>query len=733
MKIFFIVPYPTSGPSNRFRVEQYLPYLDKKNVTYRVRPFCNNEFYFLLRKRGHYFKKFAYLLAFSFRRLVDLFRSLNYDVVFIHREAFPTKDYIFEWLFRRFAKRMIYDFDDSVFLKKPAKVAAAVRMADRVIAGNDFLKNYASSLNKDVVILPTCIDTMRYKPAANKNDNQKVVIGWIGSPTTSEYLKALKDVFKAISDKYKNVEIRIIGGMSGKFLGPSLIYKNWSLEREIDDLQEFDIGIMPMPDNEWTRGKCAFKIIQYMASGIPSVASPVGMNLEVIKDGVSGFFASGTEEWREKLSKLIESPELRKELGGNGRKTVEVKYSLNANEDKFLGLLEKKEKIKIARIITRLNIGGPAIHTILLTKGINKDVFETYFVAGRPDASEGDMAALAAQMGVSVEYIPEMAREISFRDFPAFVRILKLLLKIRPSIIHTHTAKAGTLGRLAAIIAGVPVKIHTFHGHIFDGYFSPIKTKVFLIIEKFLAIFTDKIIVVSEGVRDEIVDKLKVVPREKCVVLKLGFELESFLNNDRSKGALRKEFNIPPDMLLIGIVGRLVPIKNHRMFLEVARRVINNMPGRKLKFFIIGDGELKKHLEEEAKATGLENDVIFTGWVREIAKVYADLDVVVLTSLNEGTPVSLIEAMASARPVVATSVGGVADIVTDGKNGFLFGQGDVEGFAGGVAVLLNDGKRSEELGLAGREFVRNNFYKDRLIRETEDLYYECLERKRKKI
>ena len=138
-------------------------------------------------------------------------------------------------------------------------------------------------------------------------------------------------------------------------------------------------------------------------------------------------------------------------------------------------------------------------------------------------------------------------------------------------------------------------------------------------------------------------------------------------------------------------------------------------------------------LEEEAKATGLEIVVIFTGWVREIAKVYADLDVVVLTSLNEGTPVSLIEAMASARPVVATSVGGVADIVTDGKNGFLFGQGDVEGFAGGVAVLLNDGKRSEELGLAGREFVRNNFYKDRLIRETEDLYYECLERKRKKI
>ncbi len=341
MKILFIVPYPTSGPSNRFRVEQYLPYLDEKKVVYRVRPFYNTGLYFLLRKRGYYFEKFAYLSAFSLRRLADLFRSLSCDVVFIHREAFPAKDYIFEWLFRKFAKRMIYDFDDSVFLKKPAKVKAVVRMADRVIAGNDFLRNYAALLNKDVVILPTCIDTGRYKPAAEKGNGRKVIIGWIGTPTTSEYLKELKDVFKYILDKYKNVEIRIVGGMSGNFLGPGLVYKNWSLEREVRDLQEFDIGIMPMPDNEWTRGKCAFKIIQYMASGIPSVASPVGMNLEVIKDSVNGLFASSAAEWREKLSTLIELPELRRTLGENGRKTVVERYSLEANKDKFLGLLRK--------------------------------------------------------------------------------------------------------------------------------------------------------------------------------------------------------------------------------------------------------------------------------------------------------------------------------------------------------------------------------------------------------
>ncbi|MDD5136744.1 MAG: glycosyltransferase, partial [Candidatus Omnitrophica bacterium] len=200
-----------------------------------------------------------------------------------------------------------------------------------------------------------------------------------------------------------------------------------------------------------------------------------------------------------------------------------------------------KGKIKVVRIITRLNIGGPAIHTILLAEGLDKDIFETYFVAGKPDASEGDMSWLAKRKNVKVDYIPEMGREISSRDLPALIKLVKLLMRIKPDIVHTHTAKAGTLGRLAAIIAGVPVKIHTFHGHVFDGYFNPVKTKVFLIIERFLAIFTDKVIVVSKSVRDEIVNGLRIVPDKKSIVIKLGFELERFLDNDGSKGGLRKE------------------------------------------------------------------------------------------------------------------------------------------------------------------------------------------------
>ena len=392
---------------------------------------------------------------------------------------------------------------------------------------------------------------------------------------------------------------------------------------------------------------------------------------------------------------------------------------------------ENSKKIKIVRIITRLNIGGPAIHTILLTEGIDKNTFETQLVAGKPDLSEGDMSELAARSGVRVEYIQELGREISFKDLPAFLKILKLLIKIKPDILHTHTAKAGTLGRIAGLLAGVPVKIHTFHGHVFDGYFNPVKTKLFILIEKLLGIFTDKVIVVSESIRNEIVGKLKIVPDSKCAVIKLGFNLEKFLNNNGLKGALRKEFNISPDTLLVGIIGRLVPIKNHKMFLSVARKVIDSNPGIKLKFLIIGDGELRKYLEGEAARMGMTDDVIFTGWIRDIAKVYADLDIVALTSLNEGTPVSLIEAMVSARPVISTSVGGVADIIIDGKNGLLVNSNDTDSFANKVSYLIKNENKRRELGLAGREFAGNTFHRDRLIKETESLYHDCLNRRLK--
>ena len=344
MKILFIVPYPREGPSNRFRVEQYFPALDGKGIKYKIRPFCNSGLYSILYKKGHHLKKIAYLMVSALSRVADIFRSVNYDVVFIHREASPAKGSAYETLLRWMGRKVIYDFDDAIFLTKPAKVRMALNLANQVIAGNHFLQEYALRYNKNTLILHTPIDTDKYMPRPAPRDNGKIIIGWIGTGSTSVYLRSLKDVFESLAGKYKNIEFRIVGGTASACEGPFIVKKEWSLESEVKELQGFDIGIMPMPDNEWTRGKCAFKVIQYMAVGIPSVASPVGMNMEVIRDGVNGFLAGSDKEWFDKLSQLIESAALRDSIGRNGRKTVEETYSLKVAAPKFLEILEQTGK-----------------------------------------------------------------------------------------------------------------------------------------------------------------------------------------------------------------------------------------------------------------------------------------------------------------------------------------------------------------------------------------------------
>ena len=388
-----------------------------------------------------------------------------------------------------------------------------------------------------------------------------------------------------------------------------------------------------------------------------------------------------------------------------------------------------KDKIKVVRIITRLNIGGPAIHAILLTEGLNSKLYEKHLIAGRPDKLEGDMSGLAAEKNLNVEYVPELGREIGIRDIVAFLKLFRYLRNVKPDIVHTHTAKAGALGRIAAYLTGVPLRVHTFHGHIFDGYFSPFKARVFLYIERFLGNFSDRVIAVSENVKNEIVNDLKVVKKGKCIVVPLGLELDKFLNNDSLKGRFRKAIGVDAETLLVGIVGRLVPIKNHTMFLDVARKIKDKAAHLKFKFLIIGDGEMRQSLEEYAKKIGIDRCVIFTGWVKDLCMAYADLDIITLTSLNEGTPVSLIEAMASGKPVVATDVGGVKDIVLDGENGFLVKSNNADDFSNKLFVLLQDKEKRSKFGMCGRMSVRERYSKNRLINDIEELYEGLIKEK----
>ncbi len=380
----------------------------------------------------------------------------------------------------------------------------------------------------------------------------------------------------------------------------------------------------------------------------------------------------------------------------------------------------------IVRIIARLNIGGPAIHTVLLSKELNNRGYRDVLVCGKVSQSEGDMIYFANENGVTPIVVPELGREISLvKDIKAFFSILKIIRHEKPDIVHTHTAKAGTLGRLAAIFAGVPVKVHTFHGHVLDGYFSPFKAGIFLMIERFLALFTDRVVVVSDLVKDEIVNKLKVTGGDKCVVVRLGFDLNKFLSCEGKRGAFRKELNVGPETTLVGIIGRLVPIKNHKIFLDACKDLVDRYDCGDLKFIIVGDGECLKEIKEKAIELGIEKRVMFTGWRQDLDTVYADMDIVALTSLNEGTPVSLIEAMASAKPVVSTSVGGVSDVVTHGVNGFLTESNNAKDLSDKLLELLGDKEKREKFGLNGREAVRAKYSKERLVKDIELLYEGC--------
>lgn len=354
MRILFILPYSTEGASNRYRIEQYLPYLRQKNIEFNLSPFVHRKFYSILYLKGHYFRKAVYFIGALLRRFIDIVRLFRHDIVFIHREACPIGPPFFEWLVTRFNKPMIFDFDDAIFLpstskpnsfiekfKNPNKISYVIKKSRYIIAGNRYLADFALRYNRSVAVIPTSIDTDRYAPAALKDKDAQVTIGWIGSITTAGFLYELEGVFSELSKKYSHIMFKIVGGNFSPKGFTNIINKPWSLDNELDDLRTFDIGIMPMPDNEWTRGKCGFKAIFYMSMGIPCVCSAVGMNKEIISDGINGFLASNDDEWIDKLSFLIEDHALRQRLGISGRRTAEEKYSININAPKFLGILEK--------------------------------------------------------------------------------------------------------------------------------------------------------------------------------------------------------------------------------------------------------------------------------------------------------------------------------------------------------------------------------------------------------
>ena len=403
---------------------------------------------------------------------------------------------------------------------------------------------------------------------------------------------------------------------------------------------------------------------------------------------------------------------------------------------------------KVLRIIARLNVGGPARHVVWLSQGLKGAGYETLLVAGVVPPGEDDMSYIAAEAGVTPCVVPQMSREVSPKDALTIWKLFRLMLREQPAIVHTHTAKAGTVGRVAGLIyrwltpsalLGKPRAcrfVHTYHGHVFHSYYSPRKTRLFLAIEKCLArLVTDRIVVVSHQQRREINESFRVGTPEQFAVIPLGIDMSVYADWEKRRSIARAELKADENDVLIGIVGRLTEIKNHKLFLEAAAR-LRKLTNSTVRFLIIGDGNLRGVLDAQTKSLGLNDSVSFLGTRKDPENFYPALDIVALTSLNEGTPLTLIEAMANARPVVATAVGGVVDLLgqsqreSDGyalcERGISVRTGDAEGFAHALAHLIEDEELRRELGGRGLDFVKQHYAKERLLADVSELYAQLM-------
>lgn len=390
---------------------------------------------------------------------------------------------------------------------------------------------------------------------------------------------------------------------------------------------------------------------------------------------------------------------------------------------------------RVLQIVNRLNIGGVIYQPAYLTKYLQPE-FETFLAVGTKEESEASFDYFLEETGIEPLVIAGMSREIRpANDWKSYQKMKVLIRKIKPDIVHTHAAKAGAIGRAAAASCGVPVILHTYHGHYFHSYFSALKTQFFLQIERYLARKSSAIITVSHQNHEEITGKYMKEFAAKTHLVEYGFELEKFASNQESKNvAFRKKWNIPMDCLTVVIVGRVVPIKNHGLFLRAFHR-FSSQYDQPVKAVIVGDGEERPAMEALCNELGMTHgqdggscDVIFTSWQKEIDQVLAGTDILCLTSLNEGAPVSLIEAQAASCPIVATKAGGVPNVVAENETALLAPSNDVAKVSSQMQRLAADPALRAQMGAAGFEYVIDRFSVDRMIKEMRDIYLSLLER-----
>jgi glycosyltransferase involved in cell wall biosynthesis len=383
--------------------------------------------------------------------------------------------------------------------------------------------------------------------------------------------------------------------------------------------------------------------------------------------------------------------------------------------------------MRVATVITRLNIGGASPPVISLAIGLRDLGHESLLIVGEPEPGEGSLEGEAVAAGARIVKLPDLRRNISpARDFRVLRQLVARFREFRPDVVATHMSKAGALGRVAARLSGVPVVVHTYHGKGFDVFARGWRRSSALWLERVLARVATGNIVISDKQEQEFLG-LGVAPAARMHVIRLGLDLDPFIRAAGGRGGLRAELGLPADALLVGVVARVVAIKGQDVFVRAVARLGDAWPGA--RFLIVGDGPFRQECEALGRNLGVDGRVRYLGWRRDIPDILASLDLVALPTVMdfEGTPVALIEALAAGRAVVATDVGGVADVVKEGCTGLLVPPGDADALASAIGRLLGDASTREDYGRNGQALVRERYARKRMVDETERYYRELLE------
>jgi glycosyltransferase involved in cell wall biosynthesis len=649
-------------------------------------------------------------------------------------------------------------------LRNPFVIAALrrtvsfyLRRADRIVAIGDTMRARLEAKGappERIRVIPNWVDVSRLGPRPRDNDwalenglSGKFVVMHSGNVGHAQDLDSLLHAAERLRD-LDDLVILIVG-LGARRAEVMTLAERLGLdnvrflpyqprERLSESLSSADVHVVGLAP-----GLAGYvvpsRLYGIMAVGRPVIAALDGESetAEIVRSADCGFHVPPASP--DLLAATIRrcyasGPELAR-LGANGRSFVEREGRREVAMERYRALLAEVRRepvrdaaIKVLRVIARLNVGGPTLHVAYLTRGLAPLGYETTLAAGRVGPNEGSMDYVAAETGVHPLYIGSLQRNLSvFADAAALLRLVRLIRSLRPDVLHTHTAKAGALGRAAALLAGQArpeAVVHTYHGHVLTGYFPRRMSTLYLQVERFLARASDALVAVSPEVRDDLV-RLRVAPRSKFVVVRLGLDLERRTDAPGdARERVRREWRVGEDQFLVTWLGRMTEIKR----VDDLLRAFADLRGRGVDavLALVGDGPNREGLRRLAEQLGIAEFVRFTGFRRDVGSVYAASDAVALSSANEGTPVSLIEALAAGCPVVTTDVGGALDVVDHGRVGFLVPAGDTEAFADRLEELVRRPELRRELGAAGREHVLARYSVDRLVRDIDHLYRSLL-------